>query len=218
MLVWGEADSETSPKRSIRRKLFKTCCMNWGEVNPTHAYYNGSCIIKDIEDSSWSTSFKTRRTQKKSSALKALWKTLFYSHHQTKRKYNNTSNSNDEKPNKRVCKAEKFEAIKYSLGPNEEYIAITRCEYDTWKRNEDSMSKIYQEIFQEKENGWKDLAEKKSTKLVKDLQSGNVESVGVLKLQDGCSTHILLNKLNLKNLPSKISGEFLILILYNSCF
>ncbi|GKD39408.1 hypothetical protein Tco_1259615, partial [Tanacetum coccineum] len=77
MLVWGEADSETSPKRSLRRKLFKTCCMNWGEVNPTHAYYNGSCTIKDTEDPSWSTSFKTRRTQKTSSALEALWKTLF---------------------------------------------------------------------------------------------------------------------------------------------
>ncbi|GJR68167.1 hypothetical protein Tco_0014232 [Tanacetum coccineum] len=69
MLVWGEADSETSTKRSLRRKLFKTCCMNWGEVNPTHAYYNGSCTSKDTEDPSWSTSFKTRRTQKTSSAL-----------------------------------------------------------------------------------------------------------------------------------------------------
>ncbi|GJU70598.1 hypothetical protein Tco_1256857 [Tanacetum coccineum] len=46
-------------------------------------------------------------------------------------------NKNDEQPNKKVCKAEKFEAIKYSLGPNEEYKAIRRCEYNTWKRNED---------------------------------------------------------------------------------
>ncbi|GJY17538.1 hypothetical protein Tco_0389029 [Tanacetum coccineum] len=73
----GEADSETSTKRSLRRKLFKTCCMDWGEVNPTHAYYNGSCTSKDNEDPSWSTSFKTRRTQKTSSALEVLWKTLF---------------------------------------------------------------------------------------------------------------------------------------------
>ncbi|GJS03866.1 hypothetical protein Tco_0320374 [Tanacetum coccineum] len=77
MLVWGEADSETSPKRSLRRKLFKTCCMDWGEVNQVHAYYNGSCTSKDNEDPSWSTSFKTRRTQKTSSALDVLWKTLF---------------------------------------------------------------------------------------------------------------------------------------------
>ncbi|GJY70144.1 hypothetical protein Tco_0473126 [Tanacetum coccineum] len=59
-------------------------------------------------------------------------------------------NKNDEQPNKRVCKAEKFEAIKYSLGPTEEYIAIRRCEYNAWERNEDSMSQIYQEIFQKK--------------------------------------------------------------------
>ncbi|GKE27944.1 hypothetical protein Tco_1443328 [Tanacetum coccineum] len=56
-------------------------------------------------------------------------------------------NKNDEHPNKRVCKAEKFKAIKYSIGPNEEYIAIRRCEYNAWKRNEDGMSQIYQEIF-----------------------------------------------------------------------
>ncbi|GKC04886.1 hypothetical protein Tco_0996496 [Tanacetum coccineum] len=33
-------------------------------------------------------------------------------------------NKNDEQPNKRVCKAEKFKAIKYSLGSKEEYIDI----------------------------------------------------------------------------------------------
>ncbi|GJU84044.1 hypothetical protein Tco_1291590 [Tanacetum coccineum] len=56
-------------------------------------------------------------------------------------------NKNDEQPIKRVCKAEKFEAIKYSLGPNEEYIAVKRCEYITWERKEESMSQIYQEFF-----------------------------------------------------------------------
>ncbi|GKA11197.1 hypothetical protein Tco_0690630 [Tanacetum coccineum] len=51
---------------------------SWGKTfNPTHAYYNGSCTSKDTEDPSWSTSFKTRRTRKTSSALEALWKTLF---------------------------------------------------------------------------------------------------------------------------------------------
>ncbi|GJT21836.1 hypothetical protein Tco_0891773 [Tanacetum coccineum] len=52
-------------------------------------------------------------------------------------------NKNDEQPNKRVCKAEKFEAIKYSLGPNEEYIAIRRCEYNAWGRNKDSVHTAY---------------------------------------------------------------------------
>ncbi|GJT46556.1 reverse transcriptase domain-containing protein [Tanacetum coccineum] len=44
------------------------------------------------------------------------------------------------------------------------------------------------------------------------------KSVGFLKLQDGCSTQNLANKLNMENLPSKISREFLILILLNSRF
>ncbi|GJS03622.1 retrovirus-related pol polyprotein from transposon TNT 1-94 [Tanacetum coccineum] len=77
---------------------------------------------------------------------------------QTKRKYSNTSIN--ELPNKRTCKAGKFEAIRYSLGPNEDYIATKRCEYDIWDRNEDNMSKIYQDIFQKKDNGWKDIGSK----------------------------------------------------------
>ncbi|GJS11727.1 putative reverse transcriptase domain-containing protein [Tanacetum coccineum] len=40
--------------------------MDWGEVNPTHAYYNGSRTSKDNEDPSWNTS----------SAVEALWKTI----------------------------------------------------------------------------------------------------------------------------------------------
>ncbi|GKA36711.1 hypothetical protein Tco_0723276 [Tanacetum coccineum] len=74
---------------------------------------------------------------------------------QKKRKGNNNTldkatksdNQNNERPSKRVCKAEKFKAIKYSLGPNEEYIAIRSCEYSAWERNEDSVSHIYQDIF-----------------------------------------------------------------------
>ncbi|GJV51480.1 hypothetical protein Tco_1447221 [Tanacetum coccineum] len=70
----------------------------------------------------------------------------------TKRKYSNTFESINEKPYKRICKAENLEAIQYSFGPNEEYIAIRRCEYDIWERNEYNMSKIYQDIFQKKDN------------------------------------------------------------------
>ncbi|GJU98877.1 retrovirus-related pol polyprotein from transposon TNT 1-94 [Tanacetum coccineum] len=50
--------------------------MNWGEVNPTHAYYYGSRTSKDNEDPGWNTNFKTRRTQKTTSAVEALWKTI----------------------------------------------------------------------------------------------------------------------------------------------
>ncbi|GJR20504.1 putative reverse transcriptase domain-containing protein [Tanacetum coccineum] len=61
-----------------------------------------------------------------------------------------------------------------------------------------------------------------SLKKIDDVGEGSTiwksGSVGVLKLQDGYSTRILAHKLNLENLPSKISGEFLILILFNSRF
>ncbi|GJX20834.1 hypothetical protein Tco_0223511 [Tanacetum coccineum] len=85
MLCLGKIDSELPPKKGVMKKAFsETCCHelgelinHWGEVNPVHAYYNGSCTSKDNEDPSWSTSFKTRRTQKTSSALEVLWKTLF---------------------------------------------------------------------------------------------------------------------------------------------
>ncbi|GJX80884.1 hypothetical protein Tco_0329033 [Tanacetum coccineum] len=48
-------------------------------------------------------------------------------HGQMKRKDND---KDDKRPHKKVYKTEKFESIKYSLGPNEEYLAIRRCEYD----------------------------------------------------------------------------------------
>ncbi|GJW46168.1 putative reverse transcriptase, RNA-dependent DNA polymerase [Tanacetum coccineum] len=49
---------------------------------------------------------------------------------QAKRKHSNTCKCIDKQPNKRRCKSEKFKAIQYSLGPNEEYIAIRSYEYD----------------------------------------------------------------------------------------
>ncbi|GKA50718.1 hypothetical protein Tco_0743791 [Tanacetum coccineum] len=45
-------------------------------------------------------------------------------------------NKNVEQPNKRVCKSERFEAIKYSLGPNEEYI-VKKGNIILGERNED---------------------------------------------------------------------------------
>ncbi|GKA00494.1 hypothetical protein Tco_0673044 [Tanacetum coccineum] len=84
-----------------------------------------------------------RRTKKKSdygNPLNTATSSFFKAHdehdieegndlRQMKRK---EDNKNDEQPNKRVCKAKKFKAMKYSLGPDEEYIAIRRCKYNTW--------------------------------------------------------------------------------------
>ncbi|GJU06447.1 hypothetical protein Tco_1122877 [Tanacetum coccineum] len=64
------------------------------------------------------------------------------------------NNVNDEQPNGGMCKTKKFEVIKYSLGPNEEYIALKNYGYNTWRRSKDSLSHIYQEIFQRRGEGW----------------------------------------------------------------
>ncbi|GJV02974.1 hypothetical protein Tco_1336543 [Tanacetum coccineum] len=51
-------------------------------------------------------------------------------------------------------KSEKFEVIKYLLGPEEEYVSIKEYEYDIWLRTEESVSRIYEEIFHKKDEGW----------------------------------------------------------------
>ncbi|GKA54254.1 hypothetical protein Tco_0753203 [Tanacetum coccineum] len=130
-----------------------------------HSWLNGSwnkrCMDDDIlssDDTTTDSFFKPYlKTQEKNNTGKDNER------RQMKRKCidanleaNNTSNTlNNERPNKRMCNDERFEVIKYSLGPNKEYIAIIRCEYDTWERNDDTIYQIYQEIFQKKDNGWK---------------------------------------------------------------
>ncbi|GKD54709.1 hypothetical protein Tco_1288096, partial [Tanacetum coccineum] len=76
-LTWFYMLKRNFNKKESMKKAFQDMLQGLGEVNPTHAYYNGSCTSKDTEDPSWSTSFKTRSTQKTSSALEAIWKTLF---------------------------------------------------------------------------------------------------------------------------------------------
>ncbi|GJT61598.1 ribonuclease H-like domain-containing protein [Tanacetum coccineum] len=66
-----EIQIEQMSKESMK-KAFQDMLHGLGEVNPTHAYYNGSKTSKDNEDLSWSTSFKTRRTHKTSLALEVL--------------------------------------------------------------------------------------------------------------------------------------------------
>ncbi|GJY91145.1 hypothetical protein Tco_0506341, partial [Tanacetum coccineum] len=76
MLVWGKL-IQNFDKRSYEGKLFRLLHWIGGEVNLTHAYYNGSCTSKDTEDPNWSTSFKTRRTKKTSSALEDFIRVVF---------------------------------------------------------------------------------------------------------------------------------------------
>ncbi|GJW84968.1 hypothetical protein Tco_0158113 [Tanacetum coccineum] len=78
-VVWREADSKRIDKKESMKKAFQDMLHRLGEVNPTHAYYTcaRSVQVADTEDPSWSTSFKTRRTQKTSSSWKMLLKDFY---------------------------------------------------------------------------------------------------------------------------------------------
>ncbi|GJU92379.1 hypothetical protein Tco_1304802 [Tanacetum coccineum] len=122
-----------------------------------HAWMNGSWNKRRMDDSILSNNKTTTDslfkpyliTRRKCNTEKE------YEQSQTKYKYCNASESIDEQLNKRMCKAEKFEAIQYSLGPNEEYIAIRRYEYDIWERNEGHREKKYQRILVENLQIWR---------------------------------------------------------------
>ncbi|GKA24536.1 hypothetical protein Tco_0710569 [Tanacetum coccineum] len=53
-----------------------------------------------------------------------------------------------------TCKSEKFEVVKYSFRPEEEYVAIKEYEYDIWVRTEENVSPVYRDIFRKKDEGW----------------------------------------------------------------
>ncbi|GJR09936.1 hypothetical protein Tco_0792588 [Tanacetum coccineum] len=81
--------------------------------------------------------------------------------------------------------------IKYSCGDDEEYVAVKENEYDDLTSTSKDACRTYQEIFRKMDEGWMDLAGKKSTMLVKYLQSG-----------------ILAHKIYMENLPRKYQGSF----------
>ncbi|GJT09026.1 hypothetical protein Tco_0843488 [Tanacetum coccineum] len=73
-----------------------------------------------------------------------------------------------------MCREEEFKAIQYWLGPNEEYIAIRRCEYDIWERNEDNMSKSTKIFFRKMTtDGW--LRALNKEKLKKRSRERNID-------------------------------------------
>ncbi|GJU09209.1 hypothetical protein Tco_1125639 [Tanacetum coccineum] len=119
-----------------------------------------------------------------------------------------------------VCNIRIFEMIKYSFTGNEEYVAVKEDEYDELMNTSKEAFHANREIFHMMDKGWMDLAESKE-----------IDKVGEVAIiwnpmcdcsHAGIQTHlqytILAHKLNMENLPSKISGEFLILILFNSPF
>ncbi|GKC97889.1 hypothetical protein Tco_1168164 [Tanacetum coccineum] len=46
-----------------------------------------------------------------------------------------------------TCKIKRFEVIKYSFGPAEEFVAIKVCRYNDWKKTEEDVCRAYQDIL-----------------------------------------------------------------------
>ncbi|GJW65804.1 hypothetical protein Tco_0117688 [Tanacetum coccineum] len=60
----------------------------------------------------------------------------------------------NEQPNEEICRVDKFEVIKYTIGANEEFLAICTRECDSWARTVNGVSSIYHDIFRKKDEGW----------------------------------------------------------------
>ncbi|GJT62160.1 hypothetical protein Tco_1005693 [Tanacetum coccineum] len=61
---------------------------------------------------------------------------------------------NNKQPNEGVCRVDKFEVIKHTIGGNEEFLAISTRECDSWARTVNGVSSIYHDIFRKKDKGW----------------------------------------------------------------
>ncbi|GKC46640.1 hypothetical protein Tco_1064362 [Tanacetum coccineum] len=53
-----------------------------------------------------------------------------------------------------TCKIDRFEVIKYSFGPTEEFVAIKECGYDNWMRTDEDVCYAYRYIFTKMDKGW----------------------------------------------------------------
>ncbi|GKB91726.1 hypothetical protein Tco_0963998 [Tanacetum coccineum] len=61
---------------------------------------------------------------------------------------------NKEEPNEGMCKVDKFEVIKYSIGDNEEFMGIRMLERGSWAQTVNGISSIYLDIFRKKDEWW----------------------------------------------------------------
>ncbi|GJY90776.1 hypothetical protein Tco_0505972 [Tanacetum coccineum] len=65
-----------------------------------------------------------------------------------------SENINNAQPNEGLCRVDKFKVIKYTIGDNEEFLAICTRKCDSWERIVNGVSSIYHDIFSKKDEGW----------------------------------------------------------------
>ncbi|GJT52343.1 hypothetical protein Tco_0978500 [Tanacetum coccineum] len=66
---------------------------------------------------------------------------------------NDAPQSSNNKPNEGMCRMDKIEVIKYSVGDNEEFLGVRALEHNSWAQNVNGVSSIYLAIFRKKDEG-----------------------------------------------------------------
>ncbi|GJR53985.1 hypothetical protein Tco_1404506 [Tanacetum coccineum] len=61
---------------------------------------------------------------------------------------------NNNQRNEGICRVDKFEVIKYSIGNDEEFVTVSLSKICVVERTPGSMSCIYHELFSRKDRGW----------------------------------------------------------------
>ncbi|GJV74746.1 hypothetical protein Tco_1506330 [Tanacetum coccineum] len=59
-----------------------------------------------------------------------------------------------ERQDEGMCRVDRFEVIKYSIGDNEEFMGIRTLERHSWAQTVNEVSSIYLDIFRKKDEGW----------------------------------------------------------------
>ncbi|GJS04178.1 hypothetical protein Tco_0320686 [Tanacetum coccineum] len=108
-----------------------------------------------------------------------------------------------------VCQIKRYKMIKYSFKYEEEYVAVKEDEYNDLTITSEEACQAYQEIFRMMDEGWKDLGSKKiSMNIGGEFTNLEILKCWSLETSRRLFNKILLNRLNIENLPSKYEGSF----------
>ncbi|GJZ07821.1 hypothetical protein Tco_0542104 [Tanacetum coccineum] len=68
--------------------------------------------------------------------------------------FDTTHSDVNERQDEGMCRTDRFEVIKYSIGDNEEFLGVRALEHQSWVQTVNRISSIYLDIFCKKDEGW----------------------------------------------------------------